>query len=141
MRNLFISTAIFALATFTLVPTMVQAGKKVAPLNVGGAVTVDARKAKTLFDKGVVFVDVRKDKDYATGRIPDAVHIELKKVYNQENLGKHVKPRDLVVFYCDGQNCLRSFRAAERAVTWGYSRVHYFRDGLPAWKSAGYPVE
>jgi len=141
MRNLFISTAIFSLMTFTLVPTMVQAEKKVSPINVSGAVTVDAKKAKTLFDKGVVFVDVRKDKDYAAGRIPDAVHIELKKVYNKKSLGKHAKPGDLVVFYCNGHSCLRSSNAAEKAVSWGYNRVHYFRDGFPAWKSAGYPVE
>ena len=141
MRNLIISTVLFSLMTFTLIPTMVQAEKKVSPINVGGAVTVDAKQAKSLFDRGVVFVDVRNDKDYTAGRIPDAVHIELKKAFNKDSLGKHAKPTDVVVFYCNGHSCLRSSRAAEQAVSWGYSRVHYFRDGFPAWKSAGYPVE
>ena len=141
MRNLVLSTAIFSLMTFAFVPSMAQAGKKVSPENVTGAITVDAKKAKALFDKGIVFVDVRKDKDFAAGRVPDAVHIELKKAYNKDSLGKHVKTGDSVVVYCNGHSCMRSAKAAEKAVSWGYSKVYYFRDGFPAWKSAGYPVE
>lgn len=141
MRNLVISTVLFYSLTFAFVPSMAQAGKKVSPTNVTGAITVDAKKAKALFDKGVIFVDVRSNKDYAAGRIPDSVHIELKKIYNKDSLGKHVKPGDAVVIYCNGHSCLRSSKAAAQAVSWGYNKVYYFRDGYPSWKSAGFPVE
>ena len=115
--------------------------KEPSPESVAGATTVDASKAKELFDKGVLFVDVRSDKDWAAGRIPDAVHIELKKVYSEDTLGKEAKKADAVVLYCNGHSCHRSSKASAKAVAWGYSNIYYFRDGFPAWKSAGYPVE
>jgi 3-mercaptopyruvate sulfurtransferase SseA len=27
------------------------------------------------------------------------------------------------------------------AVSWGYEKVYYFKNGLEIWKQAGYPVE
>lgn len=113
----------------------------VSPETVAGATSVDTPKAKELFDSGVVFVDVRSDKDWAAGRIPDAVHIELKKVYNEAALGAEVKKTDPVVIYCNGESCMRSSKASAQAVSWGYQSVYYYRDGFPAWKAAGYPVE
>ena len=118
-----------------------MAGDKVSPETVKGATTVNAAQAKGMFDKGTVFVDVRSDKDWAAGRIPDAVHLELKKVFNEASLVAVVKKDQDVVFYCNGHSCLRSSEASEQAVGWGFTKVHYFRDGVPAWKDAGYPVE
>ena len=112
-----------------------------SPESISGATTVDANAAKQLFDNGAAFVDVRKDSDWQAGRIPDAIHIELKKVLNEQSLGAEVKTGDEVVFYCNGVSCLRSSKASAKAVSWGYSKVYYFRDGFPAWKAAGYPVE
>lgn len=118
-----------------------MAAGKVSPETVAGANTVDATQAKALFDQGALFVDVRSDKDWAAGRIPDAVHIELKKVYSKETLGAEAKPGDAIVIYCNGHSCMRSSKASAKAVEWGYSKVNYFRDGFPAWKAAGFPVE
>ncbi|MDH5444066.1 MAG: rhodanese-like domain-containing protein [Gammaproteobacteria bacterium] len=141
MRRLFLSTSMLVMSSLAFAPASALAAKKVSPKKVSGAVTVSAKKAKQLFDKGVVFVDVRKDKDYAAGRVPDAVHIELKKVYSKDTLGKVVKPGQAVVIYCNGHSCLRSSKAAKQAVSWGFNKVYYFRDGFPAWKKSGYPVE
>ncbi len=113
----------------------------ISPMEVSGAKTVTASEAKALFDAGVIFVDVRKDSDWEAGRIPDAVHIELKKKFSTDTLGEEVKKEDKVVIYCNGEKCLRSSKAAAQAVAWGYTNVYYFRDGFPAWKSAGYSVE
>ncbi|MDH5408597.1 MAG: rhodanese-like domain-containing protein [Gammaproteobacteria bacterium] len=121
--------------------TSSHAGKKISPKVVPGAKTVNAQQAKKLFDQGVIFVDVRKDKDFAAGRVPDAVHIELKKVFNKGTLGEHVKQNQKVVIYCNGHSCLRSAKAAEKAVAWGFKKVYYYRDGFPSWKKSGYPVE
>lgn len=112
-----------------------------SPENVEGATTVDSAAAKALFDKGVAFVDIRKNSDWQAGRIPDAIHIELKKVFSEETLGNEVAKGDEVVFYCNGHNCMRSSEASKKAVSWGYTKVYYYRDGFPAWKAAGYPVE
>ena len=141
MRRLFLSITLLVMTSLAFAPASAFAKKKNSPTKIHGAVTVNAKKAKQLFDKGVVFIDVRKDKDYAAGRVPDAVHIELKKVYSKDTLAKAVKPDQPVVIYCNGHSCLRSAHATEKAVAWGYKNIYYFRDGFPAWKKNGYPVE
>ena len=118
-----------------------QAADEVSPMTVSGATTVDTAKAKALYDDGALFVDVRSSKDWGAGRIPDAVHIELKKVFSEETLGKETGKNEVIVIYCNGESCLRSSKASEKAVEWGFTKVHYYRDGFPAWKNAGYPVE
>lgn len=130
-----------AIVVFAFASSVHAAGGKVSPMSVDGAKTVTAAEAKGLFDKGSIFLDVRSDKDWGAGRIPDAIHIELKKKLNEESMGKQIKKGDVVVIYCNGASCLRSSKASVKAVGWGYSKVYYFRDGFPAWKSAGYPVE
>lgn len=117
------------------------AGAAESPLRVEGATRVDPTEAKALFDRGAVFVDVRKGIDWEAGRIPHAVHLELADRFNEAALNAIVAPDEPVVFYCNGANCPRSSIAARRAVLWGYSRVYYFREGFPAWTRAGYPVE
>ena len=121
--------------------TNAWADTKISPMKVEGATTVDAVKAKALFDKGVIFVDTRKDKDWEAGRIPDAIHIELKKKFNETSLSAEVKKTEEVVFYCNGESCMRSSKATAKAVSWGFTKVYYFRDGFPAWKAASYPAE
>jgi rhodanese-related sulfurtransferase len=130
-------TVVFGFALIT----SVHAGNKVSPTAVSGAKTVTAAEAKALFDKGVAFLDVRKDKDWNAGRIPDAIHIELKKKLNEASMSKEIKKDEEVVIYCNGESCMRSSKATAKAVSWGYSKAYYFRDGFPAWKAAGYPVE
>ena len=134
------------LQTFTLLFSLVAlnssfAAGKISPQTVDGARTVTATEAKALFDKGTIFLDVRSNKDWDAGRIPDAVHIELKKKLNEASMAKEIKKSEPVVIYCNGESCLRSSKASAMAVGWGYSKVYYFRDGFPAWKTAGYPVE
>lgn len=113
----------------------------VSPTQVNGAATIDAAAAKALFEKRVVFIDVRADADWDAGRIPGAIHLELKKGFTEATLSGAVAKDKDVVFYCNGETCLRSSEAAAKAVGWGYKKVHYFRDGYPAWKAAGYAVE
>ena len=62
-------------------------------------------------------------------------------VFNEQSLAAESSKEDAVVFYCNGAKCGRSAKCAAKAVSWGYSKVYYFRAGMPAWKAAGYPVE
>ena len=139
MNKLFISF-VTGLSLFGLVG-IAQAGDKISPTTVDGAKTVNAAEAKALFDKGAIFVDTRKDKDWNAGRVPDAIHLDVKKKLSEATLGKEVKKDAAVIMYCNGTSCMRSSKAAKMSVGWGYSNVYYFRDGFPAWKAAGYPVE
>ena len=113
----------------------------VSPESVAGATTVDGPAAKRLFDRETIFIDVRSANDWAAGRIPGAIHIELTKEFSEESLANRVQPDDEVVIYCNGSKCMRSSNACAKAVAWGYKNIYYYRDGFPDWKSRGYPVE
>lgn len=112
-----------------------------SPMTVSDATTVDTVKAKQLFDDEVLFLDVRKNSDWDAGRVPGAVHIELKKKLSAEAMMEEMKKDEAVVIYCNGASCLRSSVASKKAVDWGFTNVYYYRDGFPAWKNAGHPVE
>jgi adenylate cyclase len=119
-----------------------EAGEEgeVSPIEITGATTVDAAAAKTLFDRGVSFVDVRSDEDWSLGSIPGAVHLDSDDAFAEESLSAVVAREQEVVIYCMGPRCLRSSQACAKAVSWGFTQVFYFREGFPAWKAAGFPI-
>lgn len=123
--------------------TPVQAGKTnySSPEHVEGAVTTSLQQAKALFDEGLAFIDVRNIRLYTRKHIPGAHHLDLKKDFNETSLSKLVKKDQPFVIYCSGVKCGRSSRASARAISWGFTRVHYFRGGIVAWKKAGYPLK
>lgn len=135
------SAIVVASLLFTLFSIIPVAASELSPTEVKGAMTIDEKAAKVLFDKGAIFVDVRKDSDWNAGRIPGAVHIELKKVLSEHKLLEAVAKNKEVIFYCNGPKCMRSSKATAKAVSWGFNKVYYYRDGFPSWQSAGYPVE
>ena len=79
--------------------------------------------------------------DWNIGHIPGAVFLELKEVFSEAALLEAVGRDEEFVVHCEGAKCLRSSKACEKAVAWGFANVYYFRDGFPAWRAAGYPVE
>jgi len=113
----------------------------VSPVTVDGATTVTVDEAVELFDEGVVFVDVRKDSDFDAGRIPGAIHLDIKSAFTESALSEVVAKDERIVIYCNGESCLRSSEASQMAVGWGFSNIFYLRDGYPAWEAAGFPVE
>ncbi len=73
-----------------------------SPLRVEGATTIQAAKAKTLFDRGVPFVDVRNDDTFEAGHIPGATHLDLFTAFNKAYLLKVSAKDKEVVIYCAG---------------------------------------
>jgi adenylate cyclase len=116
-------------------------GEEVSPIEIAGATTIDAAAAKTMFDRGVPFVDVRADGDRSMGHIPRDIHLDLDHAFGEESLSAVNSKDRPVVIYCMGPRCLRSSQACAKAVSWGFTQVFYFREGFPAWKAAGYPFE
>ena len=121
-------------------PAAAPGSAGVSPFEVAGATTIDAATAKALRDRGVPFVDVRDDAYWGLGHIPGAVHLELKTAFSKARLSAIVAKDQEVVILCGGPKCLRSSKACAEAVSWGFGKVHYFRDGFPGWMAAGYPV-
>jgi len=124
-----------------LAPAHLLAAKKVSPETVDGATTISTAEAKRLFDQGVAFLDVRSNRDWEAGRIPGAVHIELKKKLNEESMAELFARDQPIVIYCNSIGCTRSSKASKKAVSWGYQKVYYYRLGFPDWKHHGYAIQ
>ncbi len=112
------------------------------PMSVDGATTIDAERAKALFEQGIKLVDVRDRVDWEDGHIPGAVHLSLFRDFTDARLSAVAKRDEAVVLFGSGTGANKMAAiAASRAVSWGFERIYYFRDGFPGWKAAGYPVQ
>ncbi len=86
----------------------------------------------------VTIVDARPAaRKYDIGHIPTAVNIPDSQF---DQLAARLLPQDksqLVVFYCDGPECILSHNSAFRAEKLGYTNVRVFAGGFPEWASQG----
>jgi rhodanese-related sulfurtransferase len=124
-----------------MAPIHAMASEGQSPMQVAGTQSVTVEQAKRLFVQGAKFIDVRSAVGFDAGRIPGAKLLDLKKNFTQSALAKFAAQDEPIIIYCSGPVCSRAAKAASKAVKWGYSKVYYFRDGLPGWKQAAHPVE
>jgi hypothetical protein len=61
----------------TIIVTESVLAKSPAPEQVDGAVTISTRRAKSLMNQGVTFIDVRRVTDYQASHIQWAIHLDL----------------------------------------------------------------
>lgn len=106
---------------------------------VEGAALVNAPNAKSLQERGAVFIDSRGTGDYQRGHVPGAMNLFFHEVWNR--LSQFAAPDQEVVFYCGGPQCHLAANSSAQALILGYTRVYYFAGGFSAWERAGYPVE
>jgi len=108
--------------------------------SIKGANTVDAYQALSLFEKGATFIDVREQFEFQLGHIRSAVHLDLKRDFNDLYLIETLDRNIPIVIYCNSAHCYRSAVATFLAVAWGYENVHYFKDGYFTWLALDLPV-
>jgi rhodanese-related sulfurtransferase len=140
---------VFATVAFLLVGNAAFAD---TPDSLNGTTVVDAAKAKSLIDSGVMAIDARVANEYAESHIKGAINIPYKeksaKAVNfdvkEDSFDIKKFPANMntpVVIYCNGPECWKSYKASTAAVKAGYKTVYWFRGGLPEWKAKGYPTE
>lgn len=113
-----------------------------APSDVDGARTVDLAQAKLLFDQGAVFIDVRDPQSWSLGHIEGSVNLD----FNASEFALLYVTKELdrttpIVFYTSSPLNVSSAMASFFASKWGYTNVHYFREGFYSWMAADFPVE
>lgn len=117
-----------------------------------GATIVTAHQVRDLMTKGVPLYDVRPPSHYRQGHIPKAINVPYELNSPKEpdadlsvdriDLTKLPKDKNTpLIVQCNGAECWYSYKAAAYLIKQGYTRVHWFRTGLPAWKEAGFPIE
>jgi rhodanese-related sulfurtransferase len=104
-------------------------------------VSIDEVKARLDRQERFFFIDIREDREWAEGRLPEAMHLgrgilerDLKKRLAEHGAGKDA---DLVL-YCGGG--YRSVLSAESLQKMGYRRVASMAGGYRGWKAKGFPV-
>ncbi|PKO37004.1 MAG: rhodanese [Betaproteobacteria bacterium HGW-Betaproteobacteria-6] len=134
----------------SMASTAVRAAEE-TPMSIPGGTYVSTAQAKDLFDKGALFIDSRVTAEYAEEHIKGAVgivykekHSKVSKIDPEDTMDMSKLPSDktkVLVFYCNGSPCWRGYKGATMAIKSGYSKVHWYRDGIPAWKAAGHTVQ
>ena len=116
--------------------------KPYAPENIQDVTIVSAEEVIELIlaDPDLILIDSRKKTEYQKGHIEGAINI----------LNTQLKPEDLeriskgkssaILFYCNGLRCLRSTDSINKAKSWGYTRLIWFRGGWKEWTKKRLPV-
>jgi rhodanese-related sulfurtransferase len=106
-----------------------------------GDVIVKAPDAKTLLDRGALFLDARPRDFWRMSRIPTALALpedEFDKAYAE--LEPQLRRARAIVVYCSGYGCEASHVVARRLREKGFD-AGILDEGLPAWQDAGLPTD
>lgn len=130
------------LALLLLFSAVAHADKPIAPEQITGATNLTAEQVVELLlnTPDLVIIDARKDEEYAKGHIESAFSL-LDTAMSKEALAQLVPSLETpVLFYCNGERCMRSTNAANKALAWGYRKVFWFRGGWVEWRDKQLPV-
>jgi rhodanese-related sulfurtransferase len=121
---------------------LAQADKPIAPQHIAGATDLGAEQliALILVTPQLVIIDARKQEEFDKGHIENAISL-LDTQMSEEALAAHAPDKATpLLFYCNGERCLRSTNAANKALAWGYTTVYWFRGGWVEWSEKNLPI-
>ena len=122
------------------------------PDTLAGVTVVSAEQARRLVEAGAPIIDTRVGNEFADAHIKGAKNVPYKEKSakvaafdaKQDQFDLARLPADKaapLVFYCNGPECWKSYKASKVAAAAGWTRVQWLRGGFPEWKAKGYPVE
>ncbi|MBP9147678.1 MAG: hypothetical protein KBG00_02770 [Rhodoferax sp.] len=131
--------------TATAAPAASAEAPKYSPENpapgwYGKLVKLDFVEKQAVLPKidGVLLVDSRPTvRKFDVGHIPTAINIPDTSF---DKLAPTLLPADkttLLVFYCEGYECMLSHNSAHKAEKLGYTNVRVFAEGFPGWIAGG----
>lgn len=136
-------TAIIAAICLLNATAVISAEEIKAPDAIPNTTRVSAEQVVDLANNtpGLVIVDARKAEDrQSAGWIEGSIALPNYDT-NEQSLAKVVPDKNTpVLFYCNGVKCGRSVESANKAVSWGYKNVYWFRGGWEEWLEKKMPV-
>jgi len=121
------------------------------PDTLKGATRVSAEEVAELARQNATVVDTRSQKEYDSEHVRGAIlasYLEksLKEVdfdaSKDDFSALKTVPKDKpVIFFCNGPECWKSYKASRAAVAAGYPKVYWFRGGMPEWREKRLPVD
>ena len=128
---------------FLLFSTTVLAEEKpYAPESIQDVVIVSAEQAieMILSTPELLVIDSRKKTEYLKGHIEGSINI-LNTQLEREGLERIAPDKTkAILFYCNGVRCLRSTDSINKARSWGYTNLIWFRGGWKEWTDKRLPV-
>ena len=120
------------------------------PTDLKGVTRVTAKQAFELSQKGARLVDVRTEREYNTKHARGSILVpygekSLKaldfdpKSDSFGGLSKLDKAQP-VVFFCNGAECWKSYKASKVAADSGFTQVYWLRGGMPEWTTENLPT-
>ena len=122
------------------------------PSSLAGVKNVSAEEVKKMLDAGVPVFDTRVAAEFAEKSIKGAKSVPYKEKsakapdfdasLDQFDLSKLPADKSApLVMFCNAGECWKSYKASVAAVKAGYSKVHWFRGGMPEWSGKGLPTQ
>jgi len=102
-----------------------------------GVEQADTLKATRLYNDDALILDVREDKEFASGHIPKAKHIPLGKLAGRIQELERYKGKPILVTCRSGQRSARACGMLKKA---GFETVYNQEGGIIAWERANLPV-
>jgi rhodanese-related sulfurtransferase len=102
-----------------------------------GIEQADTLKATRLFNDDALILDVREDKEFASGHIPRARHIPLGKLSSRIQELDKFKSQPILVTCRSGQRSARACGMLKKA---GFETVYNQAGGILAWERANLPT-
>ncbi|MEN3366134.1 MAG: hypothetical protein V7606_3408 [Burkholderiales bacterium] len=120
------------------------------PATLPGATVVGAAEVAKLIGSGVTPVDTRTAKEFENEHINGSIHApyierSLKdrdfdpKLDDYTAILKLTRDKPLI-FFCNGPECWKSYKASKIAVENGFKQVYWYRKGMPEWREKAMPV-
>ena len=118
----------------------------------GATLVEDPAAIETLLAAGARFIDTRTEEEFARGHVPGAQLVPyVEKSAKDPDYDPKQDQFDLqrlgadkgqaLILACNGAECWKSFKASRAALQAGYTKVYWFRTGLPAWRASGRKVD
>ncbi len=122
------------------------------PTSTDGVKVISAEEAKKMQDAGALIFDNRVAAEYAEKTVKGAKNLTYKEKSeksadfdaSKDSFDLSKLPSDKaapVIFFCNGGECWRSYKASVVTYKAGFSKVHWMRGGLPEWSSKGLPTQ
>jgi rhodanese-related sulfurtransferase len=117
------------------------------PPGLPGTTLVQASDIQSLVSGGAVLVDTRTEQEFNQKRILSARFApyhekSLKDIAYDASLDdfsalKTLNSKTPTIFYCNGAECWKSYKASRAALAAGFTKVYWYRTGLPDWEAHG----
>jgi rhodanese-related sulfurtransferase len=122
------------------------------PATLKGTTLVSAAEVNKLMSSGVPVIDTRVAAEYAEKTIKGAKSVPYKEKSakdvnfdaSQDQFDLSKLPADKaapIVFFCNSGECWKSYKASVVAMKAGYTKINWFRGGVPEWLKAGLPTQ